>query len=137
MEKNPLHRPNSPLTNRNGISNGRVTSPSSSIRQPMLLKPSSRTGEQNKLFHSILGQIAKQATHLGSKWTIDDWKRLHLYNWHRERGIRPSQLVQALEGDGLVQLGLQSSKLTKEEAIEFTEYLMYWCAKNGVEIDQR
>jgi hypothetical protein len=45
--------------------------------------------------------------------------------------------VQALDGQGIVQLGLQSRKLTKEEAIEFTEYLMYWCAKNGVQIDQR
>ena len=38
-----------------------------------------RSGQQNKMFHAILGQIARQATHLGSKWTTDDWKRLHLY----------------------------------------------------------
>lgn len=91
-----------------------------------------RSGQQNKMFHAILGQIAKQASHLGSKWSTDDWKRLHLYNWHRERGQRPSQLIQALDGDGLVQLGLQSSKLTKEEAIEFCEYLIAWCTNNGV-----
>lgn len=103
----------------------------------MLLKQSSRTLDQNKLFHSILGQIAKQASHVGSKWSTDDWKRLHLYNWHRERGQKPSQLVQALDGDGLVQLGLQSSKLTKEEAIEFTEYLLAWAAQNGVHIEDR
>lgn len=95
-----------------------------------------RSSQQNKMFHAILGQIAKQASHLGSKWSTDDWKRLHLYNWHRERGQRPSQLVQALDGDGLVQLGLQSSKLTKDEAIEFTEYLMAWCAQNGVTINE-
>ena len=94
-----------------------------------------RSGQQNKMFHAILGQIAKQAKHLGSSWTTDDWKRLHLYNWQRERGQNPSQLVQALGGEGVVQLGLQSSKLTKEEAIEFTEYLMAWCVQNGVRID--
>lgn len=94
-----------------------------------------RSGQQNKMFHSILGQIAKQATHLGSRWTTDDWKRLHLYNWRRERGEKPSQVVPALDGEGIVQLGLQSHKLTKEEAIEFTEYLMAWCAQNGVTIE--
>jgi hypothetical protein len=95
-----------------------------------------RSGQQNKLFHSILGQIAKQAKHLGVRWTTEDWKRLHLYNWQRERGEIPSQLVQALDGDGLVQLGLQSSKLSREEAIEFTEYLLAWAAQNGVHIDE-
>jgi hypothetical protein len=93
-----------------------------------------RSGQQNKLFHSILGQIAKQAQHLGSTWTTEDWKRLHLYNWSVERGRPAGQLVKALDGQGIVQLGLQSRKLSKEDAIEFTEYLMYWCAKNGVEI---
>ena len=96
-----------------------------------------RSGQQNKLFHAILGQIARQASHLGSKWSTEDWKRLHLYNWHRERGHRPAQLIQALDGDGLVQLGLQSSKLSKEEGIEFTEYLLAWCAQNGVHIEDR
>ena len=95
-----------------------------------------RSGQQNKMFHAILGQIAKQASHLGSKWSTEDWKRLHLYNWHRERGERPSQLIQALDGEGLVQLGLQSSKLSREEAIEFTEYLMAWCAQNGITIHE-
>lgn len=89
------------------------------------------------MFHAILGQIAKQASHLGSKWSTDDWKRLHLYQWARERGEPTGQLVQALDGQGIVQLGLQSRKLTKEQAIEFTEYLLAWCAQNGVHIDQR
>lgn len=93
--------------------------------------------EQNKLFHAILGQIARQASHLGSAWTTEDWKRLHLFNWATERGYPAGQLVKALDGQGIVQLGLQSRKLSKEEAIEFTEYLMAWCAQNGVRIEER
>jgi hypothetical protein len=95
-----------------------------------------RSGQQNKMFHAILGQIAKQATHLGSKWTTEDWKRLLLYHWHRERGERPSQLIKALDGEGIVQLGLQSSKLTKEECAEFTEFLLAWSAQNGITINE-
>jgi hypothetical protein len=95
-----------------------------------------RSGQQNKMFHAILGQIAKQASHLGSTWTTEDWKRLHLHNFCKERGLPSGRLVQALDGQGLVQLGLQSSKLSKEEAIEFTEYLMAWCANNGISINE-
>lgn len=96
-----------------------------------------RSGQQNKLFHAILGQIARQAQHLGSAWTTEDWKRLHLHNFCKERGLPSGRLVQALDGHGLVQLGLQSSKLSREEAIEFTEYLLAWCAQNGVHIEDR
>lgn len=95
-----------------------------------------RSGQQNKMFHAILGQIARQASHLGSTWTTEDWKRLHLHNFCKERGLPAGQIVPALDGQGVVQLGLQSRKLTKEEAIEFTEYLMAWCAQNGVTISE-
>lgn len=95
-----------------------------------------RSGQQNKMFHAILGQIAKQASHLGSTWSTEDWKRLHLNNFCKERGLPSGRLVQALDGQGLVQLGLQSRKLSKEEAIEFTEYLMAWCAQNGITINE-
>jgi hypothetical protein len=95
-----------------------------------------RSGQQNKMFHAILGQIARQASHLGSTWTTEDWKRLHLHNFCKERGLPAGQIVPALDGQGVVQLGLQSRKLTKEEAIEFTEYLMAWCAQHGVKINE-
>lgn len=93
-----------------------------------------RSNQQNRLFHAILGQIAVQARHLGAQWDTEDWKRLHVHNWMQQRGERPGQLVKALDGQGIVQLGLQTRKLTKEEAIEFTEYLMAWCVQNGVKI---
>ena len=96
-----------------------------------------RSGQQNKMFHAILGQIAKQAQHLGSTWTTEDWKRLHLYNWSVERGYPAGQIVKALDGQGIVQLGLQSRKLSKEDCVEFTEYLLAWCAQNGVTIENR
>ena len=55
-----------------------------------------------------------------------------MHNFCKERGLPAGQLVQALDGQGLVQLGLQSRKLSKDEAIEFCEYLIAWCTNNGV-----
>ena len=93
-----------------------------------------RSLDQNAMFHSILGQIAKQAEHVGSKWSVDDWKRLTLDLWNRERGHGFANVVPALDKSGIVQLGLSSRGLTKSEASEYTEFLMAWAAQNGVEI---
>jgi hypothetical protein len=42
------------------------------------------------------------------------------------------RIVASLDGTGIVQLGLQSRKLTKEQGSEFIEFLFAWAAQNGV-----
>ena len=93
-----------------------------------------RSLDQNAMFHSILSQIARQAEHAGAKWSVDDWKRLTLDLWNRERGAAFANVVPALDKNGIVQLGLSSRSLTKPEASEYTEFLMAWAAQNGIEI---
>ena len=88
------------------------------------------------MFHSILSQIARQAEHAGAKWSVDDWKRLTLDLWNRERGAAFANVVPALDKNGIVQLGLSSRSLTKPEASEYTEFLMAWAAQNGVTIHE-
>lgn len=36
-----------------------------------------RSDPQNKKFHAIIGQIAKQAQHAGAAWDVEDWKRFY------------------------------------------------------------
>jgi hypothetical protein len=36
----------------------------------------------------------------------------------------------------VVQLGIQTRNFTKEQASEFVEFLLAWCAKNGVELKE-
>jgi hypothetical protein len=50
------------------------------------MTPSLRTDQQNKLMHSIIGQIAKQATLHGSRWTQESWKRFLIDQWAHESG---------------------------------------------------
>ena len=94
-----------------------------------------RSQDQSAMFHAIIGQIAKQATHVGSKWSTEDWKRLTIHKWAQETGRSGlERVIPALGGGGIVQLGLQSRKFTKEDASEFTEWLLAWAAQNGVEV---
>jgi len=95
-----------------------------------------RTQDQNALYHSIIHQIAKQAQHLGSTWDAESWKRLLVDTYTREIGQSSGQVIPNLTGDGIVQLGLQTRKFTKAQASEFSEWLMAWCAENGVTIHE-
>ena len=97
----------------------------------------SRSQSQNSLIHSIIHQVAKQARHLGSTWDTESWKRLLVDAYTKEQWSASSgQVIPNLTGDGIVQLGLQTRKFTKAQASEFSEWLMAWCAENGVTIHE-
>jgi len=101
------------------------------------IKQENRSLEQNSMYHSIIHQIAKQARHHGSTWDTESWKRLLVDAYTREQWSGTSgQVIPNLTGDGIVQLGLQTRKFTKQQASEFTEWLMAWAAPKGVEIHE-
>jgi hypothetical protein len=92
----------------------------------------SRTIEQNEKFHAMIADIAKQAQHQGARWNAEDWKRLLLHEFAKQANLPQGRIVASLDGTGIVQLGLQSRKLTKEQGSEFIEFLFAWAAQNGV-----
>ena len=94
------------------------------------IKEETRTNEQNALMHTLIARIAKQAEHAGSKWEPEDWKRLLLAMWSKDMG----RIVPSLDGEGVVQLGLQSRKLTKAEGAEFIEFIYAWAAQAGIDM---
>jgi NinB protein len=99
------------------------------------VKDASKSREQEEKYHAIIGDIAKQAQHMGAKWDSETWKRLLVDKYCRETGLN-SQIMANLDNDGLVQLGFQTRKFSKEQASEFVEFLLAWCAENGVELKE-
>jgi len=91
-----------------------------------------RNLEQNDKFHAIIGDIAKQAQHMGAKWDNESWKRFLTWQFAKETGIDEGKIVPSLDGTGIVQLGVQTRKFNKEQASEFIEWLLAWCATNGI-----
>ena len=96
------------------------------------IKSVSRSNEQNEKYHAMIGDIAKQASHLGSKWDSESWKRFLLWQFAKDTNTNQGQIVPSLDGTGIVQLGLQSRSFTKEQASEFVEWLHAWGAENGI-----
>jgi hypothetical protein len=102
----------------------------------LTVKKQTRSGQQNSMFHSIIGEIAKQAQHAGARWDTESFKRLLINQWAKETGRSEGKVVPSLDGERIVQLGLQTRHFTKAEASEFTEWLIYWCSENGVELKE-
>jgi hypothetical protein len=100
------------------------------------VKDASRSDEQNRKYHAIFGDIAKQAEHCGSKWDAEDWKRMLVWQYCKEKQIEAGKVVPSLDMTGIVQLGQQTRKFTKEQASEFVEFLLAWCADNGITINE-
>jgi len=100
----------------------------------MEIKLSSKTREQEEKYHAMINDIAKQAQHLGAKWSADDWKRLLVDQFMRDCGDSGGKVIPNLDSTGIVQLGFQTRKFTKEQASEFVEWLYSWSANNGIHL---
>jgi len=98
------------------------------------IKPESKSREQEKLYHAIIGRIAKQAEHAGAQWDVESWKRFLLDQFAKDTDRPNGKVVASLDGDRIIQIGLQSRKFGKEDAMEFTEWLMAWAADKGFEV---
>ena len=86
------------------------------------------------MYHSLIGGIAKAMKAAGSTWSADDWKRLLIDQWAHETNRKLGKLAPSLDGERIVQLGMQSRKFTVEEGSEFIEWLLAWAAQKGIEL---
>jgi hypothetical protein len=106
-------------------------------RLTLEIKEQSKSREQERLYHELIGQIAKQAQHMGAKWSAEDFKRLLVDQFAREIGITGGKIIPNLDGSGVVQLGVQTKHFKAEQASQFIEWLYAWAANNGVTIDEQ
>lgn len=101
------------------------------------MTPDMKSLQQERLYHSLINQIAKQAMLHGSRWNSESWKRFLIDQWAHESGEMASisKVMPSIDGQRVVQLGHQSRRFTKEQANSFTEFMLAWAATNGVTIE--
>lgn len=99
---------------------------------------------QEEKYHAMILDIAKQCKFLEQEWEPEEWKRLLIdafvrvmRNEAKEKGEPDpfdgsGKVVPALEGEGFVQLGIQSRNFSKKMAAQFIEYLFAWGSWNNV-----
>ena len=86
-----------------------------------------RSLPQNDRMYAMLTDIAKQATHHGRKYGVNEWKAIFLQALGRE-----TQFIPSLSGAGFIPLGLSSSDLSKAEMSDLIELMQSWAAENNV-----
>lgn len=101
-------------------------------RLTLELREETRSDKQNRLLHSRISDIAKQCEWGGRKWDIDAWKRLLTAAWCRARS-EGVEIVPAIDGKGFDVLYQRTSKLSRRDCAELSEFIMAWGCGQGVE----
>ena len=88
-----------------------------------------RTTDQNSRFWAMLTALSVQLKWHGQRLTPEDWKLLLMAGLNQELRLVPN-----IHGNGFVQLGRSSSKLSKAEMSELMELMEAFAAQHGVEL---
>lgn len=94
-----------------------------------------KSREQEKFYHSLIGDIARQYRHCGQKWDAADMKRILVDAFRRETKDDPElsplwwnmgsmELAPSLRGDGFVALGIETKRFPSKLASNFIEWLL-------------
>lgn len=86
-----------------------------------------RSLPQNDRMWAMLTDVAEQTTHIGKRYTPDQWKVLFMHACGRE-----VQFLPALDGSTFIPWGQSSSDLSKDEMSELIDFIAAWGAQHGV-----
>ena len=86
-----------------------------------------RTVDQNSRFWALLTAVSTQLKWHGQRLTPDDWKLIFMSGLNQELRLVPN-----IHGNGFVQLGRSSSKLSKAEMTELMALIEAFAAEHGV-----
>jgi hypothetical protein len=91
-------------------------------------RPNRRSKDQNDFMWPWLRIIARNVEWAGKLRSADDWKDLFT------AALKRYDVVPGIE-DGIVQLGLHTSEMTKKEMSELLEYIIHFAAERNIDLD--
>lgn len=93
-----------------------------------------RSLEQNAKFHAICNDVSKAKQWAGMWLDTIAWKRLFLDAWARHENLSQGRIVPSLDGLSIVNLGIQSRRLTIEQMADLIEFAQAYCGQNEIPI---
>lgn len=90
-------------------------------------KAAKRTLDQNARMWAMLTDISRQFPWHGVKMDTESWKLIFMDGLKQELRMVPN-----LQGNGFVNLGRSSSKLSKQEMSDLIELMFAWGAEKGI-----
>jgi hypothetical protein len=98
----------------------------------LVIRLATRSDAQNRLLHSRLRDVSKHMPWDGEWMDEEDWKRLFVAAWCRvhNEGVR---MVRPIDGHrGVDILFRRTSKLTRAECADLSEYILAWGSEREV-----
>ena len=96
----------------------------------MELREAKRSDDQNAALHGLIQQIVRQRpVHNGVRMDMALWKASFMQALGEE-----VRFVPTLDGDGVFPIGLRTSALSKARFAELIEFILAWCAREGIEV---
>lgn len=96
------------------------------------IRPETRSDAQNKLLHALIGDVSKQKEWMGKKMPPEAWKVLFV-SGHSVATKQGAELVPGLEGE-FCNIRESTARMGKARLASLVEYILAWCALNGVEL---
>ena len=96
------------------------------------IRPETRSDAQNKLLHALIGDVSKQKDWMGKKLPPEAWKVLFV-SGHSVATKQGAELVPGLEGE-FCNIRESTARMGKARLASLVEYILAWCALNGVEL---
>ena len=93
---------------------------------------------QEEKYHAMINDISEQCFFLDRKWSSEDMKRILVDQFSEEmrnNGLPlnyDGYITPSIDGNRVVQLGLQTRNFTVKEAQAFIEYLLFFASQNGL-----
>lgn len=101
----------------------------------LVVRPETRTAEQNAKFHALCEDIARSGLEwCGKQRAPAEWKVL-LVSAHATATKEESEVVTGLEGE-LVNLRESTAQMSKRRCSSLIEYTLSFCAQNDIEVKQ-
>lgn len=94
------------------------------------IKPPTRTSDQNAKMWAMLSDVSR-AKPEGRNYPAETWKSLFMAAVGKQARWEP-----ALDGNGVVNVGYRSSRLTKDEMSELIECIAEYAARHGIEMKE-
>ena len=83
---------------------------------------------------AICGDIAKQRKWAGKKLDGEGWKRLLVDAWARAEGKSQGQVVPSLDGNSVLNLGIQTRRLPVGDMADLITFAQAWAVENDVRL---
>lgn len=108
----------------------------------VLIRPAKKSLPQERKYHAMIEQVAEQWKFCERYWDKEDMKRLLLDQFRRDTPeladlwaeVAKVELAPAIDGSGVVVLGIQSRRFPKKLATAFIDWLHAFAADNELEV---